>query len=218
MAVKSEVIKARIKALFPKTNLTTSRLNAIADKLKEKPADDADDDTIDEVINDFNENSIMSIEDIAKNDDRLRSLTKKAVEPEKKPKEESSKVEKTGDESDDPMTLMLNELKSLRSEISEIKTKGEQKSIEDRFKSDKRLEGIPASMLKGRIPKDEDSFEDSIEELVSDWAEISGTVAKEEEKNKLNQYNKGIPATGKSGGRTSQVSEAEADEIAKQLV
>lgn len=218
MAVEKSKVIARIKALFPKTNLTASRLNAIADKLKEKPEDDADDAAIDEVINDFNENSIMTIDEIAKNDDRIRSLAKKAVEPEKKPAKAEPKDDTSDDKSDDPMTLMLNELKSLRSEISEIKTKGEQKSIEDRFKSDKRLEGIPASMLKGRIPKDEDSFEESIEELVSDWAEISGTVAREEEKTKLGQFSKGIPAAGSAGKKAQQVSEAEADEIAKQLV
>lgn len=79
MAVEKSKVIARLKALFPKANLSQKRLDALADKLASKPADDADDAAIDEVINDFN--SILSIEDIAREDDRLRTLEAKYKEP-----------------------------------------------------------------------------------------------------------------------------------------
>lgn len=72
MAVEKAKVIARLKALFPKANLSQTRLDAIADKLAKKPADDADDAAIDAVINDFND--VLSIEDIAKGDDRTRTL------------------------------------------------------------------------------------------------------------------------------------------------
>ncbi len=72
MAVEKAKLITRLKALFPKANLSQKRLDAIADKLAKKPADDADDDAIDVVINDFND--ILSIEGIAKDDDRARTL------------------------------------------------------------------------------------------------------------------------------------------------
>lgn len=83
MAVDKLKVIARLKALFPKANLSQKRLDALADKLAKKPADDADDVAIDAVINDFNE--ILSIEDIAREDDRTRTL-----ESEKKKAEEEA--------------------------------------------------------------------------------------------------------------------------------
>ncbi|HEX8576971.1 MAG TPA: hypothetical protein VF677_11820 [Flavobacterium sp.] len=76
MAVKPEIIKARLKVLFPKANLSTKRIDAIAAKLAPMPADDADDAAVDVVLNlanDFN-----SFEDIAREDDRIRTLEAKA--------------------------------------------------------------------------------------------------------------------------------------------
>lgn len=79
MAVPVEKIKARLKALFPKANLSTKRLDALAAKLATKPADDADDTAIDVVLNTAND--FMSFEDIAKEDDRVRTLEAKLVTP-----------------------------------------------------------------------------------------------------------------------------------------
>ena len=78
MAVDKLKVIARLKALFPKANLSQKRLDALADKLAIKPADDADDAAIDAVIKDFD--SILSIEDIAREDDRLRTLEAKQKE------------------------------------------------------------------------------------------------------------------------------------------
>ena len=79
MAVDRLKVIARLKALFPKANLSQKRLDALADKLASKPADDADDTAIDVVINDFND--ILSIEEIAREDDRVRTLEAKSKEP-----------------------------------------------------------------------------------------------------------------------------------------
>ena len=76
MAVKPEIIKARLKALFPKANLSQKRLDVLAAKLAPMPADDADDAAVDVVLNlanDFN-----SFEEIAREDDRIRTLEAKA--------------------------------------------------------------------------------------------------------------------------------------------
>lgn len=77
MAVKPEIIKARLKVLFPKANLSTKRLDALAAKLAPMPADDADDAAVDVVLNlanDFN-----SFEEIAREDDRVRTLEAKVT-------------------------------------------------------------------------------------------------------------------------------------------
>jgi hypothetical protein len=97
MAVSVEKIKARLKALFPKANLSTKRLDAYAAKLAPKPADDADDTAIDAIITDYNE--VIDFEAVAKEDDKTRTL-----EADKKKAEEASakaKGKKTDDEDND---------------------------------------------------------------------------------------------------------------------
>jgi hypothetical protein len=79
MAVKPEIIKARLKALFPKANLSQKRLDAIAAKLAPMPADDADDAAVDAVVNQAND--FNSFDEIAREDDRVRTLEEKAKGP-----------------------------------------------------------------------------------------------------------------------------------------
>lgn len=76
MAVKPEIIKARLKVLFPKANLSQKRLDAIAAKLAPMPADDADDAAVDAVVNQAND--FNSFDEIAREDDRVRTLEEKA--------------------------------------------------------------------------------------------------------------------------------------------
>jgi hypothetical protein len=53
MAVKPEIIKARLKVLFPKANLSQKKVRRLRLNLH-KTTDDADDATIDAIINDYN--------------------------------------------------------------------------------------------------------------------------------------------------------------------
>lgn len=82
MAVEVQKIKDRLKALFPKANLSAKRLDELSARLAKKPADDADETAIDEVIN--HANDFISFEDIAKEDDRVRTLEVKAKAAEDK--------------------------------------------------------------------------------------------------------------------------------------
>lgn len=76
MAVKPEIIKARLKVLFPKANLSTKRLDALAAKLALMPADEADDVAVDAILNQAND--FNAFEEIAREDDRIRTLEAKA--------------------------------------------------------------------------------------------------------------------------------------------
>jgi hypothetical protein len=63
MAVKPEIIKARLKVLFPKANLSQKKVRRLRLNLH-KTTDDADDATIDAIINDYNE--VIDFEAVAK--------------------------------------------------------------------------------------------------------------------------------------------------------
>jgi hypothetical protein len=179
MAVEKAKVIARLKALFPKANLSQTRLDAIADKLAKKPADDADEAAIDAVINDFND--ILSIEDIAKGDDRTRTLEadkKKAEELAAKKKGNSSKDDEEEEEEEaGEMTpfekTMLKKFGELKSDLDSIKsgnikqTKLEQaKSLLEKSEVFKKLdEQTKGFMLKNVELDSETPFEEQITSL-----------------------------------------------------
>jgi hypothetical protein len=72
MPVEKKQVIARIKAKWPNLNLSQTRLDAIADKLAKLPADGADDAAIDVVLD--AQNDVLAFEEIAKMDDRNRTL------------------------------------------------------------------------------------------------------------------------------------------------
>ncbi|WP_426291982.1 hypothetical protein ACN9ML_18285 [Dyadobacter endophyticus] len=79
MALPKAKVKERLKSKFPGVNLSQKRIDAIADKLK--LPEDADDDAIDERLDELND--VFSFAEMAKNDDRLRT-----EEAERKKKEQ----------------------------------------------------------------------------------------------------------------------------------
>jgi len=123
MAVSVEKIKARLKALFPKANLSTKRLDAYAAKLAPKPADDADETAIDAIINDYNE--VIDFEAVAKEDDKTRTLEadkKKAEEAAAKAKGKKNDDDDDDDDDDPTDTKTDKLLKGLAKTIGTLKS------------------------------------------------------------------------------------------------
>ena len=87
---KRQTIAGRLKALFPKANLSTKRIDVITAKLESKVSDNADETAIDEILNQAND--FMDFEAVAKEDDRIRTLEanqKKGEEGVDSPKNET---------------------------------------------------------------------------------------------------------------------------------
>lgn len=195
MAVEKAKVIARLKALFPKANLSQTRLDAIADKLAKKPADDADEADIDAVINDFND--VLSIEDIAKGDDRTRTLEaekKKAEELAAKKKGNSSKDDEEEEEDievdkDAPAwaKALLKQNEKLTSDLESLKSgnikqsKLEQaKSLLEKSEVFKKLdEDTKGFMLKNVELYSETPFEEqitSLEGVFSKMVQVSADI------------------------------------------
>lgn len=206
MAVDAQKIKDRLKTLFPKANLSKARLDAIAAKLSQKPADDADDAAIDEVINDYNDNGAMSIEELAKLDDKLRTLEAKQPTPPTPPTPQVPPVD------EDPMKQLLNEFKSLKEELTNIKAEKKKETITERFNSDPRVKDIPEIVRKGYMPVSDEDFETNVETLVGDYKVFA-------EKHKLAAHGNDTPGSGNGSDATKpkQVSDADAKDMAKAL-
>lgn len=211
MAVAPEKIKARLKVLFPKANLSTKRLDAYAAKLAPKPADDADDAAIDAIINDYNE--IIDFEVVAKEDDRIRTL-----EAEKKKAEEALKNKGKGDEKgkdDEPedeveidkdtpawAKAIFKQNQKLTSELEAIKTgkiiETKKSQASDLFAKSEILKGLKPELKEkwlNRIDVNSDvPYDEQIKDLETEYSELVQTNANN------NQY-----AGGAGGGSPTEI-------------
>lgn len=187
MAVKPEIIKARLKALFPKANLSQKRLDAFAAKLAPKPADDADDAAVDAIINDYNE--VIDFEAIAKEDDRVRTL-----EADKKKAEDlaanKGKGGKTEEEEEEEVKIddnapawakaLLKSNEKLSSELESIKTgnitQTKKQTASQLFEKSDVLKGLKETLKPKWIERidvnSETPIEDQIKELESEYSEL----------------------------------------------
>lgn len=223
MAVEKSKVVARIKALFPKANLSQKRLDELSDKLSKKPADDADDAAIDEVINDFNE--ILSIEDIAKGDDRTRTLEsekKKAEElaaKNKSGKKPDPKEEEEEEEEPEGMTpfekAMLKKFGDLKSDIDSIKTgtvlQNKKQTATQLFEKSEVLKGLKEELKPRWINRidveSETSIEDQIKDLETEYSELV----------QINADNSDYAGPAGSGSSTTKPDDAIVNEIVENL-
>lgn len=184
MAVDKLKVIARLKALFPKANLSQKRLDALADKLASKPADDADDAAIDAVIKDFD--SILSIEDIAREDDRLRTLEAKQKEnpptppapptPPTPPNPEPPK----GDDMPAWAKAILDSNKKLEGELEAIKTgkiiETKKQTASELFAKSEVLNRIPEAIRQNWVNRidvnSETPFEEQIQALEAEYSTL----------------------------------------------
>ena len=190
MAVKPEIIKARLRALFPKANLSQKRIDALAAKLAPMLADDADDAAVDVVLNQAND--FNSFEEIAREDDRVRTLearvtptptpatpptTEPVVTPADAPDWAKSIIESNKKLVEDNSKL-LEKVKAIESgKVIENKKQTAQNLFD---KSDvlKSLKPEIKQNWLGRIDvNSEVSFEDQILALETEFTEITQTVA-----------------------------------------
>lgn len=178
MAVDAQKVKDRLKVLFPKANLSAKRLDDLSARLAKRPADDADETAIDEVINTAND--LFPFEEIAKEDDRVRTLEQKAkpTPPEIPP---TPPVLPTDDDTPswakailEANTKLAEEIEALKTgKITETKTQQAKKLFEDSqvFKSIKD-ENAKDFFFRQVDPNSETSFEDQIKALETTYSSL----------------------------------------------
>lgn len=178
MAVEKSKVINRLKVLFPKANLSQVRLNALADKLAKRPADDADDAAIDLVIYDFNE--IMDINEIAKEDDRVRTLEAKSKEPAPSPPIDPIPEPTPTEPVPEWAKALIQQSEKLTQDLSELKTgrvlENKKATATELFGKSEILKRIPEyakSRWIDRINLDaEISIEEQIEGLETEYTEL----------------------------------------------
>lgn len=172
---KKQKIAGRLKALFPKANLSQKRIDAIADKLESKVADDADDSAIDDVVNQAND--FMDFEVIAKEDDRIRTLEanqKKAGEEEPNPPGTPPTPPK--DETPEWAKSLLQKVEAI--EKGEI-AKSKASTVADLFSKSEVLKGLPEKQKQSwinRVNLEAEDLASEISSLETEYTELKQSI------------------------------------------
>ncbi len=219
MSLKDK-IKARLKAKYSGVNLSTKRLDAIADRLSKKLTEESEDSEIDTVLDEANE--VYPFADIAKDDDKIRTLEAKAKDQKPadppKPDEDSKPAPSGGDltsSNDVPewAKALIESNKALQADIATFKSAETGKTRLQRLKeelkasgaTDKYIEKAVKNFAKMKFETD-DEFEAHVSEEIED---AKGFVQAEAEEGLG-----GIPRPVTSGGtKTKEASQAEVDSI-----
>jgi hypothetical protein len=163
-----EQLKAYLKTLGVK-NLSATRIDAIADKLALKITDET---TIEARLTELND--IHPFADIAKQDDRLRTLEAKK-EPKKDPADTIDPAEpaKTPDDAPQWAKDMAAQNKTLLDKVTQLEAgraaADNTSKLVAILKEKKVPEGYYKSAVKGRVFKDDAEIEAFATELVTDY-------------------------------------------------
>lgn len=183
---KSKVIN-RLRALFPKANLSQKRMDSIADRLCTQLEEDAEDSAIDEVINDFND--FMSLEQIAKNDDRDRKAEADKKKNKRKPaandEEDEDEEEEIPEDTPKYIKDILKQNKQIAAELAEIKsgkiTDTKRMQAKKAFESSELLKGMNDEVKQKWMERydldSETSFEDQTKELETEFSTLTQSSA-----------------------------------------
>jgi len=164
MAVAPERIKARLKALFPKANLSKTRLDALAAKLSQKPADDADDAAIDEVLNTANE--FHSFEDIARDDDRIRTLEASRNNPPTPPGGNPPADPATQTDDERIAAIVAKAIAPIAQTIQGFQVQ----TLQEKFVAQAKAKGIPESLAAKVQIGENFNPEEALTNLETEWS------------------------------------------------
>lgn len=173
---KRQKIAGRLKALFPKANLSTKRIDVITAKLESKVSDDADDTVIDEVVNQAND--FMDFEAIAKEDDRIRTLEanqKKGDEGGDPPKDDKT-PEQPKDDTPEWAKALLNKVEALeKGKVTESKAN----TVADLFSKSEILKGLPENQKQSwlkRVNLEAEDLSAEVSALETEYTELKQSI------------------------------------------
>lgn len=173
---KRQKIAGRLKALFPKANLSTKRVDVITAKLESKVSDNADDTAIDEVVNQAND--FMDFEAIAKEDDRIRTLEanqKKGDEGGDPPKDDKT-PEQPKDDTPEWAKALLNKVEALeKGKVTESKAN----TVADLFSKSEILKGLPENQKQSwlkRVNLEAEDLSAEVSALETEYTELKQSI------------------------------------------
>jgi len=174
---KRAKIAGRLKALFPKANLSTKRIDAITAKLESKVSDDADDAAIDEIVNQAND--FMDFDALAKEDDRVRTL-----EANQKKGEEGGNPPKDDPKNDPPKDDTPEWAKALLIKVDALEkgkiTDSKANTVADLFSKSEILKGLTENQKQSwlkRVNLESEDLAAEVAGLETEYTELKQSFA-----------------------------------------
>lgn len=164
---KGKVITA-IETKYKGKGLSKTFINGVAVKIAD--ALEAEED----IEGRLEELDFMFTTAISEADRRVTDAVNKLKKPvQGEPKKEDEPVVEEDDAEPMPKwaKMFAKSLETIGTQVSAIQQEKVQTTIKDRFLSDERLKGIPAVLLKGRVPSKEEDLESYIEEAAEELKE-----------------------------------------------
>jgi len=204
MPVEKDKVLAAIESKFKGKSITKTFKENIAAKWAAKIDNDTE---IDAYIEDREEVVLEAVSEADRRATAAVEKVKKETQPEKKEEVESKEVELPADTPEWAKAL-ITQNKTLEAKINGFESAQQAKTIEQRFKSDERLKGIPEMLLKRAIPKTEDEYEATVTELANEYS----TFATEQ---KITSFGNDKPggASGQPSGGKKEASKEELDAV-----
>lgn len=212
---KKEKIKARLRVLFPKANLSTKRMDEISAKLEKKIADDADDAAFDLVLNDAND--LMDFVAIAKEDDRIRTLEanqkQKNDPPTDPPADPPKPPTPPADDTPAWAKSIIEQNQKLADELNQIKSgkiiESKRAAAQKAFESSQVLKGLDENLRQSwanRIDvNSETPIDDQVKGLEAELTALQQTIVQSQ------RFSGPAPTGGPVNGPSKQEVEAIVD-------
>lgn len=161
-----EKIISQLKAKYPGVNLSSTRIDAIADKLAAKITDEKD---IDAKLDELND--IMPFADIAKQDDKLRLLE---VKLNKKPTETTNQTDTNTDrdKSGDTEPDLKQQFQELSAKLAAMEKKDAAAQLYQTLTKKLTEKKIPLAFAKGRVIETEEQLNTVLAEVEADYTEV----------------------------------------------
>ena len=202
--MNEQLLRSRFRDLFPKAqNLKKERLDVFVSKLSSKLSEESTQEDVDALWQDYNE--VVNFEQLAKDDDRLRTLNV----PKPQPKVEEASKQSEGPKSDD----VPEWAKALLTEVKTLREEKVQDTIQSKFRNHEALKGIPTEILD--LVKTPTTLDE-----VDQFATTIADVYKEKQiKEKLDSFGRDIPPQGEHSKsvEVKQASDKEVDDVFKNL-
>lgn len=179
--MNEQLLRSRFRDLFPKAqNLKKERLDVFVSKLSAKLSEESTQEDVDALWQDYNE--VVNFEQLAKDDDRLRTLNVPKPQP---------KVEEAPKPSEEPKNDDVPEwAKALLTEVKTLREEKVQDTIQSKFRNHEALKGIPTEILD--LVKTPTTLDE-----VDQFATTIADVYKEKQiKEKLDSFGRDIPPQG----------------------
>lgn len=168
-----ETFKARLKAKSTAAgaNLSTTRINAIAERLHKKFPEITEEKDHDAKIEDNYDDD--ELKDIAKTDDRLRTLEKLAKEKDKPKDDPKPDDPKPDDTKDDTPSWFKSWSQQQEQRLNQLETSKKAEELNKKIFGNPKLKDIPKKFWEKRqLPQKEEDIESFADDVITDYQEI----------------------------------------------